>query len=200
MCRLLETIKIKDRRVFALDRHNDRANRSRRALFGSRDSLDLGLSLDAAQIIPPGGLVRCRVLFAEQVERVEYHPYRLPVISSLLIVHADDIDYRYKFEDRRALSELFSRRGAADEILIVRDGLVTDTSISNVVCFDGERYVTPARPLLDGTKRAALLESGAVSPADISIDDLGKYMKVLLVNSLIDLEDDVSVPVSAIRA
>jgi 4-amino-4-deoxychorismate lyase len=199
MCRLLETIKILDGRAFNLEGHNRRANAARRLLFGTRDELDLGEFIQPERSAPPGSLTRCRVLFRQSVERVEYHPYRLPALSSLRVVRADDIEYRFKFENRAALAALLALRGTCDDVLIVRRGLVTDTTISNVVFFDGERYATPAEPLLEGTKRAILLEAGLIEAVRITVDDLGRYRKVYLINSLIDLEDDVSVPLSAVR-
>ncbi|MBN2351677.1 MAG: aminotransferase class IV [Spirochaetales bacterium] len=199
MCRLLETITIKNGRALHLDLHNRRANEARRILFGATDEIDLGehvLPARSAAVMP---LVKCRVLFRDRVERVEYLPYRLPAVASLKLVRADDVDYRFKFEDRAALTALLSLKGGCDEILIVRRGLVTDTSVSNVVFSDGTRYVTPDDPLLAGVKRESLLREGKITAARITVDDIGRYRRLYLINCLIDLEDDVSVPVSAIR-
>ena len=48
------------------------------------------------------------------------------------MVDCDEADYRYKSADRSLLDRLFALRGAADDVLIVRRGLITDTSIANV--------------------------------------------------------------------
>lgn len=54
-------------------------------------------------------------------------------IRSLRLVAADDeLDYHLKYADRSALARLLQRRDDCDEILIVRDGAITDTSYSNV--------------------------------------------------------------------
>ncbi len=42
--------------------------------------------------------------------------------------------------------------------LCVKNGLVTDCTIGNLVFFDGTGWVTPDQPLLKGTKRQALLD------------------------------------------
>ncbi len=198
MCRLLETIKIKDGAAYDLELHNRRANAARRILFGAEREIDLGDFISPARRADAGSPVRCRVIYAETVERVEYLPYRTPVIRTLKLVRADHLDYRYKYEDRSALTALLGRKGDSDEILIVRRGLVTDTSISNVVFFDGMHYVTPDEPLLAGVKREALLRDGRITVARITEDDIGKFCKVFLINSLIDMEDDVSISVKEI--
>ena len=54
--------------------------------------------------------------------------YCMRAISSLRLVTCDDIDYAYKSADRSRLG----LRGNADEIIIVRNGLLTDTSYSNI--------------------------------------------------------------------
>ena len=55
----------------------------------------------------------------------------------------DDIDYRYKQADRRVLDEAFALRDTADDVLIVRHGLLTDTSIANIALWDGCEWHTP---------------------------------------------------------
>ena len=58
-------------------------------------------------------------------------------------------------------------RGACDEILIIKDGHITDTSISNIVFRlpDGW-WLTPFTPLLKGIMRTYLLESGPAIQMD----------------------------------
>jgi 4-amino-4-deoxychorismate lyase len=82
---------------------------------------------------------------------------RKGVIESLKLVEDNTISYRHKYSDRSHLLELMNMRGDCDDILIVKDGYITDTSFSNIVFFDGDKWVTPARPLLRGTMRESLL-------------------------------------------
>ena len=39
-----------------------------------------------------------------------------------------------------------------DEILITRNGLLTDTSIANIALFNGKEWHTPKHPLLKGVQ------------------------------------------------
>ena len=80
--------------------------------------------------------------------------------------------------------------------LIVRDGWVTDTSFTNVVFEDvvGGLY-TPDTYLLEGTRRQGLLDAGKIQACPIRVEDIGHFQRVLLVNAMIGLEDEISVPV-----
>ncbi len=62
---------------------------------------------------------------------------------------------------------IYSPNEGHDDILIIRDGLLTDTSICNVALWNGTSWITPARPLFSGTMRAYLLDKGLVQ-AEIS--------------------------------
>lgn len=155
----VETIRIEKGRIHNLPYHNARMNRTRRELFGAREEIDL------AGYIHPGPhqeRTKCRVEYTREVLKVEYVPYRMRPVHSLRLVTCDEIDYSYKSTDRQCLNDLFAQRAGHDDILIIRDGLLTDTSICNVALWNGASWITPARPLLCGTMRAYLLDKGLV--------------------------------------
>lgn len=178
----VETIRIEKGRIHNLPYHNVRMNRTRRELFGAREEIDL------AGYIHPGPhqeRTKCRVEYTREVLQVEYVPYRMRPVHSLRLVTCDEIDYSYKSTDRQCLNDLFAQRGGHDDILIIRDGLLTDTSICNVALWNGTSWITPARPLLCGTMRAYLLDKGLVQAGDIPVEDLPKYTRIRLFNALI---------------
>ena len=92
----------------------------------------------------------------------------------------------YKSTDRSRLNALVAQKGNCDDIIIVKHGLLTDTSFTNLAIFDGKHWVTPRHPLLPGTKRAALLDKGMIQEADITLEDLRNANKVSLFNAMID--------------
>lgn len=151
---------------------------------------------------PPGGegsrRVKCRVEYAAGVVAVEYAPYSLRPVARLRLTPADGLDYRYKRSDRTALGTLFAGRGDADDVLLVQGGRLTDTSICNIALFDGEAWYTPDRPLLAGTRRAALLEAGLVLPRCIPVGELGRYRRIRLFNAMIGF-GEVDLPAEAVR-
>lgn len=142
--------------------------------------------------------VKCRVEYAAGVVAVEYAPYALRPVSRLRLMPADGLDYRYKRSDRTALEALFAGRGEADDVLLVQGGRLTDTSICNIALFDGEAWYTPDRPLLAGTRRAALLEAGLVFPRCIPACELGRYRRIRLFNAMIGF-GEIDLPAEVVR-
>lgn len=139
----------------------------------------------AALLLPPdSGLWRCRVLYDGDTASVAYHPYVLRRLSALRIVQDDTIDYTYKSSDRSALDALFATRGAADDVLIIKKGLVTDTTRANIACRLQGRWYTPARPLLEGTARARLIAQGDLEICDLSLEDAVRAERVAVMNAL----------------
>lgn len=190
--KFVETIKIKDGKVMALPYHQARMERTIHHFFPQITEETMP-SL-AGLLAPKDDMAfyKARVVYGAQgVETIEYAPYSMREIHSLQMVECDDIDYTYKSCDRTALNNLVARKGNSDEIIIVKKGLVTDTSFTNIAIFDGKNWLTPKNPLLKGTKRTALLEQGMLQEADITVADLKAVKKVCLLNAMIDFGECV---------
>lgn len=173
---------MEDGQVRNLAYHNGRLNRTRRDFFGDVPAVDLSSVVRASG---REGRVRCRVVYAEQLVSVEYFAYRVRPIRSLKMVVADGVDYHYKYADRTALDSLLMQRGTADDVLLVQDGLLTDTFFTNIALWDGRNWLTPARPLLEGTKRRFLLDRGFLVLADIPAADVASYQRICLFNAML---------------
>lgn len=191
----VETIKIKNGKALALPYHQARMERTIRRFFPSFPSFTSFPSIASADInlsslISPKeemDFYKARVVYGAQgVEAIEYAPYKMKEIHSLKVVEDDSIDYTYKSTDRSALNALAAQKGDCDEIIIIKNGLITDTSFTNLALFDGNRWLTPKHPLLLGTKRAQLLEAGIIKEAELTLEDLRKAEKVSLFNAMID--------------
>ena len=191
----VETIKIKNGKALALPYHQARMERTIRRFFPSFPSFTSFPSIASADInlsslISPKeemDFYKARVVYGAQgVEAIEYAPYKMKEIHSLKVVEDDSIDYTYKSTDRSALNALAAQKGDCDEIIIIKNGLITDTSFTNLAIFDGNRWLTPKHPLLLGTKRAQLLEAGIIEEAELTLEDLRKAEKVSLFNAMID--------------
>ena len=59
------------------------------------------------------------------------------------LIEDNKISYSYKYTTRGSLNELLTKRERYDEILIVKKGFITDTSYSNIIFFDGIKWLTP---------------------------------------------------------
>lgn len=189
----VETIKMKDGKPQHLAYHQARMERTIRHFFPTLSDTAMP---SLRQLITPGesektGIFKVRVVYGAKgdVEAVEYAPYTMREIHSLQVVEDDDIDYTYKSCNRSRLSQLAARKGTCDEVIIIKNGLITDTSFTNLAIYDGKYWLTPKHPLLLGTKRAYLLERGIIKEADITLEDLKKAQKVSLFNAMIEFGD-----------
>lgn len=188
MCQLIETIRVTNGITENLNYHQDRMNDSFLNVFSSSRSFNLEEYLSKIKM-PNDGIYKCRVHYDEQNIEHQISKYEFPKIKSLKMVFDDSIDYTYKYADRNELEILFSMREQCDDILIIKNGFVTDSYFANVVFYDGKHYFTPRYPLLKGTKRAKYLCEGIIIEAYISVGDLINYKYAKLINAMIDIED-----------
>lgn len=142
---------------------------------------------------PASSKIKCRMLYGLGGWEAEFLSYEPRRVESLFWVEAPRLDYHLKYADRCVLENLRSKRASCDEILIGQDGLLTDTSYSNVVLYDGSAYYTPARCLLEGIRRQVLLDAGLIRTMEIRRRDLDRFCRVFLINALLGLEDGVCV-------
>lgn len=173
--KLLETMRLENGRVINLPWHQRRLNIACRR-FGFN-------APDLTRLKHPKQTIRCRVVYDKKIESIEYPPLNLRRICTLRPVEAP-IGYAFKYADRAALNTLYERRGGADETLIIRRGLITDTTVGNVAFFDGARWLTPRLPLLKGTVRARLIASGFLKPASLRLNKLDRFWLVAVMNAV----------------
>lgn len=186
MCRLFETIKFCDGEPQNPGLHEKRLNTSRRRLFGST----IEISLTEHIRVPDNcrsGVYRCRVIYEASVISVEFIPYQPATVHTLRVVYADNIDYGMKYLDRSCLTSLIDR-DVADDVLIVKNGFVTDTSYSNIVFTDGRNWITPDTPLLRGTMREKLLSAGTIREERIMLEQLNRFTHFKLINAMLGFD------------
>lgn len=180
---LIETICIKNGRVRNIKFHNQRCNASRKALFESSDNIDLRkfIAIDQA----PSGVVKCRITYNDKVETVEYESYTIRPINSLEYIEIGDFEYSFKYADRKKIKTFFNQRGDKDDILMTKNGFLTDTSYGNVALRKNGQWYTPEEPLLKGTRRAMLLEKGKLIPMKIHVNQIDEFDAISIFNSMI---------------
>ena len=195
--RFIETIRITDGVMDNLFYHQERMLCTSTTVFGQ--PIDFELSKISISVEYRQGIVKCRVLYDNRIQEISFQHYQFRTINSLRLVDGKDIVYSLKSEDRTGLNQLYSGRGGCDEILIVKDGLLTDTSFSNVVLQDSNGlFYTPDTFLLNGTRRQQLLHDGHIQETPIPIDDLKLYEWIYIINAMIRLEDKIRIPVTQV--
>lgn len=197
MCLLVESIKYLDGRFYNVDLHQSRMNNSRKAIFGLSNPLSLDNYLKS-MTCPPKGLFKCRLIYSRDIIGHELKGYELRKINSLKLLFDDQIDYVFKYLDRPALDLLFQSKGDNDEILIVKNGLVTDAYYYNVVFQKDNMYYTPSSPLLQGVQRQFLLDSKIILKKKIKVSEISKFGKVHLINAMTPL-NKLTIPIENIE-
>ena len=179
----LETIKAFDGEVFNIFYHQKRYESVLHSL-GSTNYKNL-----IEHITPPlNGLYRCRVEYTLDSVEVTYHAYIKKEVQSLKILHDNLIDYSKKSTNRKAIDTLYEKKENSDDVLIIKNALVSDTSIANIAFYKEGTWYTPASPLLEGTTRQRYIDKGILVPKDIDVDTLKEYTKIALLNAMIDFD------------
>jgi 4-amino-4-deoxychorismate lyase len=194
---LLETIQIKNGKIQNIEYHNNRFNNSRLDLFDTNifENLEnlIKIPLDCVK-----GIFRCRVIYEKQIEEVTFTPYIYKEIKTLKLVDIGDWEYSHKYADRSFMTNLLNENKDFDEVIMVKNGFITDCIVANLAFWDGKNWFTPSTPLLKGTKRQQLLDRQEIMEREIRIQDLGNYEGVCLINAFRDLSKTGFQPVSSI--
>lgn len=187
MSLLIETIKVVDGELRNLFYHEQRILRSLGRLCGYKNDFHLEGFL-AAYEVPAQGVFKCRIIYDDLSREVEFIPYEIRAVGSLKIVEHNSISYPYKYKDRRSIDKCFERRGICDDVLIVKKGKVTDTSIANIAFRKGNTWYTPWEPLLNGTMRQNLIDHNAIQADEIGVADIKLFEKFRLINAMLEFE------------
>ena len=188
MSLLFETILVKNGLPYFLDWHEARMNQSRKDLLYSRNKIKLK-AVDLIGTKLDNKVYKLRISYSKEIEKIELFPYQRKEIITLKKVFCDEINYTYKYEDRSKIKDLLAKKNGCDDIIIIKQGLVTDTSFSNLAFYDGSTWVVSSQYLLNGTRRQRLILEGKVKVKDIRADDINHYEKCSLINSMLDLEE-----------
>ena len=194
----IEVLKVKDGVFIDPQPHIDRIFRTTKRFFS--EPLMVELTNDMIPDDMLNGLVKCRIVYSNAIKSIDFESYTMRTIESLCIIENDLINYKYKYLNRDAINNLFAQRNDCDDILIVKNSLITDTSYTNVVFQDHNgKLFTPTTTLLSGTKRKKLLDAGTIHAKEIYVNDIKLYKGVYLINAMIDIEDNLFIDVDCIK-
>ena len=170
--------------------HEERFAKTQSANFGKiiYPSLE---EIVRASDTPKGNNIcyKCRVVYDSENIDVEFPVYQRKKINRLIVKTDNEIDYQFKCANRKRLNLLCKDLRADEEVLIVKNDLLTDTSFTNIALFDGSNWFTPEKPLLQGVQRNYLLSKKMIHEKDISLQELKTYSKIKLFNALNDWND-----------
>jgi 4-amino-4-deoxychorismate lyase len=228
--RFIESLKVIGGEFANIELHQERIDITSKA-FGISKRLnlrDLVAQCEFQALINERNILtqKCRIVYSNNSYSVDISDYKPRKIDSLKLVFDNDIDYSFKFEDRKRIEKLYNQSKKCSDIksessdiskecsdiksecsdiskecsdiLIVKNGLITDTSYSNIVLFDGKDYFTPNSYLLNGTMRQYLLRKGVIKEKLIGVKDLKLYQNLFIINALNSIEDKISISINNI--
>ena len=154
---------------------------------------DLAAVFDRFSAPCDGDVYKCHLTYdiSGRVLPPVFEKYSSRRIDFLVCRDADGLDYSCKWEDRSGLESLGKGLEQGGEVLILRNGFVTDTRYSNLVFGDGVNWVTPDTFLLPGTNRAFLLHTGLIQSVSIRKGEWGEFPYCSLINAMLDPGDVV---------
>jgi 4-amino-4-deoxychorismate lyase len=180
MSLFFETLLIKDKKINNLTYHNARLNSTIKQNFNIDSKLDLANFIDIKEDID----LRCKVIYDTSIKDIQYSPLKKRLFKSFKLIESD-IVYDFKYLDRSKLDKLYKEKGDCDDIIIVKNNFITDTTIANIAYFDGKDWITPKTPLLRGSMRAYMLENKLILEKDVKIEDIKKAKKIAIMNAII---------------
>lgn len=189
----IETIRLVDGKAQLLDYHQERMERSLRALSSS---LSISLPMYVQNLIerterPLEGIYKLRFeydtrgLYAGSIT-----PYTPKQIDRLVPWEVDCLDfYEYKYRDRSRLNvHAEMKLTPNEEVVFTCQGMLSDTSYSNILLDMGDgQWLTPEQPLLRGVMRQYLLDTKQISEAPLDIEDLAHCCRFRLINAMLPL-------------
>lgn len=130
---------------------------------------------------------------------LEIAPYQINSIEMVIPIHQPLLDYSFKYSNRLIINHLKNKVSNSAEILIVKNGIIRDTSIHNIIFSNGHEWFTPDEPLLNGTMRQYLLLKKIITKRKISLQNLDQFNKFKLINALNSMEESIAYPIELIK-
>ena len=194
----IETLYVKNGNILNLDYHLERMERTAKHFKWKVPSSKFQVISSKWRI--ENGELRVRVTYDEKgIKNIEYFPIKKRSFKKFKLVEID-FDYSFKYKNRNIFqnilhtwnSELGTWQLPIDEFILIKNHLITDTTISNLAFYTGSEWLTPKYPLLKGTKREELLKKGVLKETNIHTSDLKYFKKMAMLNAIVgfyEIED-----------
>lgn len=198
----IESVRISEGRMMLAPLHERRMHDTSMEAFG-RFHLPPLSSIEIPDWCQTGE-IKMRILYGEELEEVSFTKYNHRDIKKLKIVEAGrDIDYHLKYADRTCIDRLYNMRGDCDDIIVVKDGKICDTSYTNIILTDGYRMYVPSSFLLPGVMRSWLIATGTVQIGDFGISDIlpdnkWGFTHLMMINAMMPPESAITIPLESV--
>ena len=196
MSQFIESIKVEDQKIFLAELHQKRVNDTF-SNFGKEGSIDVAKIFKNLEI-DENGLYKLRIIYdLNKNFRTQLIPYAISEIDDFQLVENNNYDYSFKFEDRKEF-ERMKIKAKTEEIIVVKNNHITDTSFSNLLFLKGKDWFTPTTFLLNGVQRQHLLKTKKIKETEITLNNIKEFSHFQIINSLNDFDDMFIYPIEKI--
>lgn len=186
MSRFIESICFENGEYALIEIHQERINKTFRKFYPLTIPFDLRSQLPKLDFKEK---YKVRVLYSNESVDIEFAKYTPAKIKTLKTIESIGLEYEFKSENRKSLDKLYKQKEKADDIIIVKNGQVTDSWFANLAFWDGAKWHTPKSCLLNGVKRQFYLRYGLITESFIKVENIKDYEKISLINAMLDLGD-----------
>lgn len=196
MSQFIESIKVEDQEIYLLEFHQKRVDQTF-AHFGKEGSIDLAKIYRNLEH-DEDGMFKLRIAYdLDKKVRTQMIPYAVPEIQDFQLIENNSFDYSFKFEDRKELEKM-KMKSKAEEIIIVKNNHITDTSFTNILFLKGKEWFTPNTYLLNGVQRQNLLKHKKIKETEITLQNISQFSHFQLINAMNDFDDMFIYPLDRI--
>jgi 4-amino-4-deoxychorismate lyase len=187
---------VEDQKIFLTELHQKRMNETF-SNFGKECEIDI-YSLFVNLEHDEDGLYKFRIEYdLDNNFKTQIIPYAISEHDDFELVIDNEIHYTFKSADRTQFQKLKIDSGA-DEIIIIKENQITDTTYSNLLFLKDKTWFTPKTYLLNGVMRQSLLASKKIKETEITIDNIKEFSHFQLINALNDFDEMFIYPIEKI--
>lgn len=190
---LFETIAVIDGKFQNLAFHQERVEKAFSDYFHQSCTFFLN-QIDVPKLYS-SGFYRCRIDYNEKTFEVHFYDYTPREIHQFQCVYTENLDYTFKYTDRKRLEILKNLK--TDEVIIINNGFVSDCTIGNLLFLKKEKWYSSNHYLLKGTQLSRLLLEGKIELVDIRAEQLFDYEKVMMINALNPFNEERAISITS---
>ena len=183
----IETVLVENGNILNLEHH---LKRIQRTIKHFKWKMDISEKLKIKSEKLKTKKLRIRITYNQwDIKTIEFFPIKERRFTKFKIININHFNYSFKYKNRKFFtfySKLFPQ---FDEFILVKNNLITDTTISNLAFFTGSEWLTPKYPLLKGTKREELINKKLLKEENIHKSDLKYFKKMAMINAILGFRE-----------
>ena len=187
----IETLLVKNGEIQNLNYHLKRMEKTGK-YFKWKTNISEKLKMKSEKLKVKNEKLRYRITYNQWgIQNMEFFPIKKRSFKKFKVLEIE-FDYSFKYKNRSLFTFHSSLYTSYDEFILIKNNLITDTTISNLAFYTGKEWITPKYPLLKGTKREELINKGFLKEKNIHKYDLKYFKKIAMINAIVgfmEIED-----------